>query len=175
VTTSALGRGVLCALAISGTSALASPVSADMQPIVWFASGTTSGAGVPLSDAALPASRIARLKVAWNLTWNEVATLLGVSRRSVHAWVAGTPIRQRNLERLAVIERKLGAADDSPAINRLRLFAGTPTSPSIYASLIADTSTRPTSRAADLMRGTVDAPIVRGRALTGDEWQLPGE
>jgi hypothetical protein len=62
VTTSALGRGVLCALAISGTSALASPVSADMQPIVWFASGTTSGAGVPLSDAALPASRIARLK-----------------------------------------------------------------------------------------------------------------
>lgn len=175
MTTSVLGRNVLCALALTGTSALASPVSATMQPIVWFASGTTSGAGVSWSEAARPATRIGRLRDAWDLTWNEVATLLGVSRRSVHAWVAGTPIRQRNLDRLAAIERKLGKADDSPAINRLRLFSGTPTSPSLYTSLIADTSTRPESRAADLMRGTVDAPIVRGRALTGDEWQLPGE
>ena len=105
----------------------------------------------------------------------QVAALLGVSRRSVHAWVAGNPVRTRNLDRLTAVENRLGLPDMNTAVNHHRLFSGNPAAPSLFARLLADTQVSSPSKAADLLGGTVDAPMIRGRQLTGAEWQLPGE
>ncbi len=175
MTVTSLRQSNVCVFASFGTGALAAPLSAGFARTVWFASGTTNGNSVPIPDPTSTAARIGRLKVNWALTWDQVAALLGVSRRSVHAWVAGNPVRTRNLDRLTAVENRLGLPDMSTAVNHHRLFSGNPAAPSLFARLLADTQVSSPSKAADLLGGTVDAPMIRGRQLTGAEWQLPGE
>ena len=70
---------------------------------------TTAGAPVPL--VAAPAGAvIGELRRLSGLTWDQLARLLGVSRRSVHFWASGKPMAQSNeehLRRLLAVVRKV--------------------------------------------------------------------
>ncbi|MBK6693592.1 MAG: helix-turn-helix transcriptional regulator [Myxococcales bacterium] len=102
-----------CMLAGLGTStAYAAP-----PDMVWrsrrAAPQTTAGAMVP---AALPAGgAIGELRRLSGLTWDQLARMFSVSRRSLHFWASGKPMAPSNeehLQRVLAVLRKIdrGAA-----------------------------------------------------------------
>jgi DNA-binding transcriptional regulator YiaG len=104
--------------------------------------GTASAAGLPLSErrqfvqetqttsSASEARRdpsahpIAELRRLSGLTWDQLARLLGVSRRTLHFWVSGkpmTPINEERLARLLLVVQRLDQG--SSAETRALLFS----------------------------------------------------
>ncbi len=70
---------------------------------------------------------LAAVRVLTGFTWDELATLLGVDRRSLHNWSQGGPVRPANQLRLAELLRVLRLSDrGSPEANRLALSAPDP-------------------------------------------------
>lgn len=58
------------------------------------------------------------------LTWDQLARILGVSRRSVHAWANGQRVSGRNLERLSHVSSTIRAIEaDSAVARRHALFS----------------------------------------------------
>ncbi len=49
-----------------------------------------------------------RLRSKYGLTWQEVANIFGVSRRTIHNWLNGTPINERVKSRIAKADVLLG-------------------------------------------------------------------
>ena len=60
---------------------------------------TTGGQVVETSNLAASAA-IAELRLRSGLTWDQLARLLGVARRSVHFWASGKPLNAANEERV---------------------------------------------------------------------------
>lgn len=79
--------------------------------------------GKPREEAASPAQRLCnRLKAISNLTNEEIAPLVGVSRRSFQSWLAGSPISARKETRLRSIVdavEKIAAPDPVGIRSRL--------------------------------------------------------
>lgn len=74
-------------------------------------------------DLRSPADNIKALRELTGLTWEQIARLFGVSRRSVHHWAAGGKLSSGNEELLAEVVdlvRAIGAS--SPASVRHELF-----------------------------------------------------
>ncbi len=66
---------------------------------------------------------VAELRRVSGLTWDELAKLLGVSRRSVHFWASGKPLNAANTRRLFQLVDVLRGADrGSSQSNRAALF-----------------------------------------------------
>lgn len=59
---------------------------------------TTAGASVPIPDTTT--ASIAELRKLSGLTWDQLARLFDVSRRSVHFWASGKAMTSSNEERL---------------------------------------------------------------------------
>lgn len=80
---------------------------------------TTSGA--PITVALVPGSAIGELRRLCGLTWDQLARLFNVSRRSLHFWASGKPMAPSNeehLQRLLITVRKLdrGSASANRAL-----------------------------------------------------------
>jgi DNA-binding transcriptional regulator YiaG len=83
---------------------------------------TTAGAPVVVARSAGPA--ISELRRISGLTWDQLARLFGVSRRSLHFWASGkapTAANEEHLHRLLAITRKIDRGTASE--NRAALLA----------------------------------------------------
>jgi DNA-binding transcriptional regulator YiaG len=80
---------------------------------------TTAGASIELATPAGPA--IAEVRRLTGLTWDQLARLFGVSRRSLHFWASGkamTPSNEEHLQRVLGVVRKIdrGSAGANRAV-----------------------------------------------------------
>lgn len=83
---------------------------------------TTAGASLPVPETTT--AYITELRQLSGLTWDQLARLFDVSRRSVHFWASGKPMTSSNEERLhrvLGIVRKIDRG--SATANRNALFA----------------------------------------------------
>lgn len=80
-------------------------------------------AGAPVSVVAPSGSAIGELRRLSGLTWDQLARLFNVSRRSLHFWASGknmTPSNEEHLQRLLAVVRK--ADRGSATANRAMLL-----------------------------------------------------
>lgn len=88
---------------ISGTLTIQGTTSVETQG-QWAkdaaaAEQTNSGLGA-INATTTPSTAIAELRRRSGLTWDQLARLFGVARRSVHFWVSGKALNAANEERL---------------------------------------------------------------------------
>jgi len=82
---------------------------------------TTAGASVLLAEPA--AAAIGELRRLSGFTWDQLARLFNVSRRSLHFWASGKPMAPSNeehLQRLLAVFRKIDRG--SASANRTALL-----------------------------------------------------
>jgi len=114
------------ALSITGTSS-AEPFRV-WDAHCYEAEATSSAPGWQLRYAALnnpDTSRhaICKLRRISGLTWDQLATMFQVSRRSVHFWASGKPLNSKNERRLAQVLEVVETADrGTPRATRLALL-----------------------------------------------------
>ena len=88
---------------IGGAVALQGTASAETQPN-WARelaiAGQTNSGVVPIGAKVTPGAAIGELRRRSGLTWDQLARLFGVARRSVHFWMSGKPLNAVNEERL---------------------------------------------------------------------------
>ena len=91
-----------------GTSAAVAPPPEVLSQLQRPVDQTNAGTSLP---AALPASgAIAELRRLSGLTWDQLARLFNVSRRSLHFWASGKPMAPSNeehLQRLLAVVRTI--------------------------------------------------------------------
>lgn len=113
---------VVCSLlgsAAQPTNAGVVPGNADFRAPV---SGTT--AGQSRGEVARRKSGINELRRLTGLTWDQVAQLFGVSRRSVHHWAGGKDMSAENERHLeSVLSWLHGINRGTALLNRRALFA----------------------------------------------------
>jgi DNA-binding transcriptional regulator YiaG len=83
---------------------------------------TSAGASIAVAEAA--AAAIAEIRRLTGFTWDQLARLFRVSRRSVHFWASGKPMtsgHEEHLHRLLAVMRRIDRG--SAGINRTELFA----------------------------------------------------
>jgi DNA-binding transcriptional regulator YiaG len=92
------------------------------EPMVETTEQTTSGAAiVPLERAG---AAIAELRRMSGLTWDQLARLFGVSRRSLHFWASGSALTPANQEKLQRVLAEIRKADrGSATANRTMLLS----------------------------------------------------
>lgn len=117
-----------CMLAGLGTSTVAAG-SPDVVPrMQYFIGQTTAG---DMVRAAQPiGTAIAELRRLSGLTWEQLARLFGVSRRSLHFWASGKPMAASNenhLQRVLAVLRRIdrGAASANRSLLLGELEDGT--------------------------------------------------
>jgi DNA-binding transcriptional regulator YiaG len=72
------------------------------------------------------ADSLRRIHAQSKLTWTEIAATVGVSRRTVHNWLAGMAVSPRHASDLAALTQlisKHSVAGESPELTRSRLIA----------------------------------------------------
>src|SRR5258705_6076558 len=110
---------------VSSTSAgapMRGAAGALPQSPLQLASHTTSGE--PLSLRPRGRSAISELRLLSGLTWEQLARLLGVARRSVHLWASGMALSPADQERLLRVLATVRQVDrGGAAANRSALFA----------------------------------------------------
>lgn len=82
--------------------------------------------------------QLSRIKEASGLTWEEIAKILGTTRRTIHSWVAGSTVRTTNAQRVHALYNAMvqTIGDQSPVEARTHLI--TPDEDgNIQANLIA--------------------------------------
>lgn len=96
------------ALTMNGTAGAGEPREADA--VVLPSDGTGARIGVEVAEhgavtAAGESNRAAlgELRRRSGLTWDQVAEVFGVSRRSIHLWASGKPMNSGNEERLHAV------------------------------------------------------------------------
>ena len=83
-----------------------------------------TSAGVSVAPVMRPGADIAELRRLSGFTWDQLARLFGVSRRSLHFWASGkvmTPANEEHLARLLGAIRKIDRG--SASANRAELLA----------------------------------------------------
>lgn len=81
--------------------------------------GTQSASAVSIEvKSVTPSDLLSELRTDTSFTWEQLAKLFGVSRRTVHLWAAGGNLSAQNEERLSALVREvrdiksLGALDE---------------------------------------------------------------
>ena len=88
------------------------------------------------ADVSVPIAGIRRLS---GLTWEELAGLFSVSRRTLHYWASGKPIAAANEQRVSRTLATLRRADRGEArLNRAALLAASPEGDGIVLDLLRD-------------------------------------
>lgn len=102
---------------------LSAPATASTYQIQLPAERTSSGPARPLSDRPADTAAAAMLEIRRraDLTWDELAEVFGVTRRSVHHWASGNAVNSKNelaiRQALAVVRRfDRGASADTRAL-----------------------------------------------------------
>jgi DNA-binding transcriptional regulator YiaG len=112
-----------CMLAGFGTStAYALPSSGAPQ---WQCRLEQTTAGAPVATPEPAGAAIGELRRISGLTWDQLARVFGVSRRSLHFWASGKPMAPSNeehLQRVLAVVRKSDRG--SASANRAALLAG---------------------------------------------------
>jgi DNA-binding transcriptional regulator YiaG len=106
------GLGTSSAHAVAAEIGMRSPRPLDQ---------TSAGASIVLADRAGPA--IAELRRSSGFTWDQLARLFNVTRRSLHFWASGkamTPSNEEHLQRLLAVIRKIDRG--SASANRTALL-----------------------------------------------------
>lgn len=120
------------ALVLATSNLVATPTTAGMPLLRSASSVSITSSGLPYStQARRPArrtgSRLYELRRLTGLTWDEIARLFHVSRRSVFLWASGRPMSSDNETLLARLLAFVQGADlGSEAANRQMLLGGTP-------------------------------------------------
>jgi transcriptional regulator with XRE-family HTH domain len=116
--------GALAASVLSGTGSAAA--ATQISGLTAYDAVTGSG-GVIVASGHRPnsstANAVALLRDRSGLSWEQLARLFGVSRRSLHKWAAGGTLNSRNAERLAELSAVVGAVPGGPAEVRAFLLA----------------------------------------------------
>jgi DNA-binding transcriptional regulator YiaG len=131
---------------VSTTTLAAAPPAPDLAACRSL-EYTTPGASVSIERSS--AASIAALRQLSGLTWDQLARLLGVSRRAVHFWAEGRPMapsHEEHLQRLLAVVHELHRG--SPQANRALLLDARPGEPMVFDLL----SAADYSRALDLGR-----------------------
>lgn len=96
-------------------------------PAVSITSSGLPYSAVPLRPARRTGSRLYELRRLTGLTWDEIARLFHVSRRSVFLWASGRPMNSDNETMLARLLAFVQGADlGSARANRQMLLGSTP-------------------------------------------------
>ena len=97
-----------------------------LDPELAFAEQTNSGLTLKVATTS-QAAAISELRRRSGLTWDQIARLFGVARRSVHFWISGKALNAPNEERLSkllitvrYIDRGGGAATRAALISAQR-------------------------------------------------------
>jgi len=112
-----------------GTVAVVTPADAAAYNVRATEQGTRGGlfdidVSAPVQEDV--ASGLRRLRSTSGLTWGEVASALGVSRRAVHHWASGARISARHAERLGALTELVASYQGSgPSVTRACLVAPT--------------------------------------------------
>ena len=109
-------------LAATTTGMSAVPID---QSIVGHAQRTAGFGSVGLSasaDESTAADQLSKLREASGLTWEQLARLFGVSRRSVHHWASGDNMNAHHQELLAKVTAIVTAIPGPPQSKRAELL-----------------------------------------------------
>ena len=117
----------------------------------WFAGdNSVSSISIPVASLAYPqipaitnAALLERLHAQSGLTWEQIARLFNVSRRSIHLWLAGGRMSAANEERLIRIDQYVSALPGSPEGKRHQLLAATESGLSFFDGERAALASRP--------------------------------
>jgi transcriptional regulator with XRE-family HTH domain len=119
---------ITTALAVSPTSAAASMPEEFAEARHPSSRWTNSGSVLDeiVSDRAF-ADAVLEIRRKSGLTWEQLASLFGVDRRSVHLWASGRPMNAAHAERLNRILAVLRRADrGTPSSTKAWLHSPTP-------------------------------------------------
>jgi len=75
-----------------------------------FIAQAQTNSGVQVRESQAPSAAILELRRVSGLTWDQLARLFGITRRSLHFWVSGkplTPAHEERLHRLLATVRRL--------------------------------------------------------------------
>ena len=116
-----------------------------------FATGWTASVPAPAHQIVVPpvvtpaaevlatsASLLERIHEGSGLTWEQIAKIFNVSRRSVHLWLSGGRMSAANEERLIALERFVFSIQADPATRRHQILASTDAGPSFFDSMRRD-------------------------------------
>jgi DNA-binding transcriptional regulator YiaG len=132
--------------------------------------GTTSG-GYQLetaTDLSATALAVRRVRARTGLTWEELAKVLGVSRRAVHAWAAGGRLTHHHALRLRRVAEVLEAHDaGAPELTRAAVHAPTSAGTSLFQQLVRTTrpAARPAMTPADRLAASEPALVAQARVI----------
>jgi DNA-binding transcriptional regulator YiaG len=87
-------------------------------------------------DDASSSGSIRRLRAQSGLSWEQLARLFAVSRRSVHKWSNGGPLNAHHMERLAHITQVVDSLGVDPASVRPKLLVSMAGGITLYQQLI---------------------------------------
>jgi transcriptional regulator with XRE-family HTH domain len=108
----------------------------DLPDWQFVSDETTTDPDQSSSQVRSTAAQVIRVHEVSGLTWEQLARLLGVSRRTLHSWASGARVASGNLERLstvaAFIEPRIA---NSPEENRVWLVSPRGAGPSRFDEL----------------------------------------
>jgi DNA-binding transcriptional regulator YiaG len=94
------------ALGVLGTTSADGGATPDQA----FIAQAQTNSGVPVPESQAPSAAILELRRVSGLTWDQLARLFGITRRSLHFWASGkplTPAHEERLSRLLATVRRL--------------------------------------------------------------------
>ena len=108
------------ALAGTGTSSALAPSHVPGAAVSRVEERTSAGAPLVRASAG---SAIGELRRLSGLTWERLAELFGTSRRSLHLWASGKPMKDENRRRLDLLLELVRTIDrGTAAANRIALL-----------------------------------------------------
>lgn len=122
--------------AVGGTHGLSAFADGDIDRFFYFPLGTNSGSWIAIHEPSPMQAAVAELRKRSHLTWEQLARIFGVQRRSLHFWARGTRPSLENTERiqrLLVILRYVDTGD--PERTRAQLFMPIRDGRSVYEFL----------------------------------------
>jgi hypothetical protein len=127
----------LCVLNLAVETGTRSPTDYTIEAAGWGQWALPARPPHPALAATAATRLLGRIRQASGLTIEAVAPLVGVSRRTIHSWLVGASISQRNEERLRQVAEaieEIAAADTASSV-RDRLLEHVPGSMRIYDML----------------------------------------
>lgn len=100
------------------------------------AAGTTSSA---------TATSLRQLRARTRLSWDDLARLFGVSRRSVHKWANGGAMNSRHAQRLARLAAVISTFEGPPEEVRAQLLAPDRSGTTVFQKLVSEARPERTS------------------------------
>lgn len=165
----------LCALMGWGfvTGAYHAPELADVG---WTSIPVRALAGATTSQDAAIARHVQELKERSGLSWAQVASLFGVTRRAVHFWVRGGNMTDDHLLRLERLGSAISVIDRSdPEATRAFLMAPDAGGVSMFSRLVAEVLGRRLARPlspVDLMSNEPDSSYIPSQVVGGRSVEL---